>query len=102
MRDCALLKEKPGRLPFFPKGKWGVVPAFPGSRTGVVPVFSLDWSDDPAITTIFEKIECDRHEYFGRRIECKFVLDFDRSWALQFDPDSGPLPRIYEGAVPPF
>jgi len=40
MRDCALLEEKPGRLPFFPKGKWGVVPAFPGSRTGAVPVFS--------------------------------------------------------------
>jgi hypothetical protein len=33
-------EEKPGRLPFFPKGKWGVVPAFPGSRTGAVPVFS--------------------------------------------------------------
>jgi len=41
MRDSALLKEKPGRLPFFPKGKWGVVPALPGSRTGVSPVFSL-------------------------------------------------------------
>jgi hypothetical protein len=25
-------QEKPGRLPFFLKGKWGVVPAFPAHR----------------------------------------------------------------------
>jgi hypothetical protein len=29
---CNPILEKPGRLPFFLKGKWGVVPAFPAHR----------------------------------------------------------------------
>jgi hypothetical protein len=33
------LEEKPGRLPFFPKGKWGVVPAFPADGHGSCPGF---------------------------------------------------------------
>ena len=32
----------------------------------IVEEISGAWSDDPTITPIFEKIECDRHEYFGR------------------------------------
>jgi uncharacterized phage-associated protein len=32
----------------------------------IVEETSEAWSDDPTITAIFEKIESDRHEYFGR------------------------------------
>jgi hypothetical protein len=32
----------------------------------IVEELSGAWSNDPTIDPIFEKIECDRHEYFGR------------------------------------
>ena len=37
----------------------------------IVEEISGAWSNDPTINPIFEKIECDRHEYFGRRIDFK-------------------------------
>jgi len=37
----------------------------------IVEEISGAWSNDPTIKPIFEKIECDRHEYFGRRSDFK-------------------------------
>ena len=37
----------------------------------IVEEISGAWSNDPTINQIFEKIECDRHEYLGRKIDFK-------------------------------
>ena len=37
----------------------------------IVEEISGAWSDDPTINPIFEKIECDRHGNFGKRVDFK-------------------------------